>query len=212
MSPHPGRRSATPCAADRSCARGGRARSRLPRRSRAPGRSGARVDADQLSDRRRAERSASAASALLRERLERRASRRGSARRAGHGLFAEEHRSRRLSLASLGDLMIARQSTAVHPHAARGAHRRGGGLAQAARARRLHPPGERGGLDVPPARLARAPEGRADHPRGDGRDRRPGDAHARADAVPSSGRRRAATPSPRSSSSRTATGASSSSR
>ena len=40
-----------------------------------------------------------------------------------------------------------------------------------------------GRLDVPPARLACAPEGRADHPRGDGRDRLPGDADAGADAV-----------------------------
>ena len=39
-----------------------------------------------------------------------------------------------------------------------------------------------GPLDVPAARLARPPEGRADHPRGDGRDRRAGDVRARADA------------------------------
>ena len=43
---------------------------------------------------------------------------------------------------------------------------------QAARPRRLHPPGQRGRLDVPAARLARPPQDRADHPRGDGRDRR----------------------------------------
>ena len=41
---------------------------------------------------------------------------------------------------------------------------------------------ERRALDVPAARLARAPEGRADHPRGDGRDRRAGDVRAGADA------------------------------
>ena len=52
---------------------------------------------------------------------------------------------------------------------------------QAARPRRLHPPGERGPLDVHAARLACPPEGRADHSRGDGCDRRAGDAHAGAD-------------------------------
>ena len=36
-----------------------------------------------------------------------------------------------------------------------------------------------GPLDVPAARLARAPQGRADHPRGDGRDRRAGDGSCR---------------------------------
>ena len=79
-------------------------------------------------------------------------------------------------------------------------------VAQAARARRLHPPGQRGPLDVPAARLARPPEGRADHPRGDGRDRRAGDADAGARRPPSSGRRRGRVRASRSSSSsRTAT-------
>ena len=73
-------------------------------------------------------------------------------------------------------------STALPADPARRAGRRRGGQPQAARARRLHPPGQRGPLDVPAARLARPPEGRADHPRGDGRDRRAGDARARADA------------------------------
>ena len=36
-------------------------------------------------------------------------------------------------------------------------------------------------LDVPPARVASAPKDRADHPRGDGRDRLSGDADAGAD-------------------------------
>ena len=44
---------------------------------------------------------------------------------------------------------------------ARRAVRRRGALAQAARPRRLHPPGERRAVDVPAARLARPPEGRA---------------------------------------------------
>ena len=49
------------------------------------------------------------------------------------------------------------------------------------RPRRLHPPGQRRPLDVPAAGW-RVPEGGADRPRGDGRDRRPGDARAGADA------------------------------
>ena len=60
--------------------------------------------------------------------------------------------------------------------------RRRGGQPQAARPRRVHPPGERRPLDVPAPRLAGSREGRPDHPRGDGRDRRAGDADARADA------------------------------
>ena len=39
-------------------------------------------------------------------------------------------------------------------------------------------PGGRGAVDLPARRLARAPQGRADRPRGAGRDRRPGDADA----------------------------------
>ena len=69
---------------------------------------------------------------------------------------------------------------ALSSDAARGACRRGGGQPQAARPRRLHPPGQRRALVVHAARLARAPQGRADHPRGDGRDRRAGVARARA--------------------------------
>ena len=65
----------------------------------------------------------------------------------------------------------------------------------------------RGRLDVPAARLARAPEGRADHPRGDGRDRLPGDADAGADAGRAVGGRPGATTSTRSSTSRIAPGA-----
>ena len=65
---------------------------------------------------------------------------------------------------------------------ARGSCGRRRGEPQAARARRLHPAGGRGRLDVPAARLAGAPEGRPDHPRGDGCDRRPGDADAGAHA------------------------------
>ena len=64
---------------------------------------------------------------------------------------------------------------------ARRAGRRRGALAQAARARRLHPPGERRPVDVPAARLARPPEGRAGDPRGTGRNRCAGDVRARAD-------------------------------
>src|SRR5205814_1599287 len=55
---------------------------------------------------------------------------------------------------------------------------RRGGEPQAARPRRVHPAGHRRRVDLPAARLAGPPEDRADHPRGDGRDRRPGDAHA----------------------------------
>ena len=84
---------------------------------------------------------------------------------------------------------------------ARRAGRRRGGQPQAARARRLHPPGRRRPVVVHAARLARAPQGRADHPRGDGRDRRAGVVRARADARSSSGRRPAATRSRRSSTS-----------
>src|SRR5207248_11492205 len=51
------------------------------------------------------------------------------------------------------------------------------------RARRLRPAGDGRRLDVPAARLARPPQDRADHPRGDGRDRQPGDADAGADAL-----------------------------
>ena len=79
--------------------------------------------------------------------------------------------------------MIARASQPLPAHAARRARRRGGRQPQAARARRLRAPGDRRRLDVPAARLAGAPQGRADHPRGDGRDRLPGDADAGADAV-----------------------------
>ena len=65
---------------------------------------------------------------------------------------------------------------------ARGPCRRRAVEPQAARPRRVHPPGERRALDVPPARLARSREDRPDHPGGDGRDRRAGDADARAHA------------------------------
>ena len=51
-------------------------------------------------------------------------------------------------------------------------------------------PGQRRPLDVPAARLARAPEGRADHPRGAGRLRGTGDPPCRCSRRPSSGRRR----------------------
>ena len=61
---------------------------------------------------------------------------------------------------------------AASPDAARRSGRRRGGQPQAARARRLHPAGQRRPVDVRAARLARPPQGRADHPRGDGRDRR----------------------------------------
>ena len=72
--------------------------------------------------------------------------------------------------------------TTLSADPARRAGRRRGGQPQAARARRLHPPGQRGPLDVPAARLAGPPQGRADHPRGDGRDRRAGVVRAGADA------------------------------
>ena len=68
--------------------------------------------------------------------------------------------------------------------AARCAGRRAGDLPPVARPGGLRPPDRRGPVLVPAARLARAPPGRADHPRGDGRDRRAGDADAR----PASGR------------------------
>src|SRR6266545_519750 len=53
---------------------------------------------------------------------------------------------------------------------------------QAACPRRFHPSGERRPLDLPPSRLARPRADRPDHPRGDGRDRRAGDADASIDA------------------------------
>ena len=102
--------------------------------------------------------------------------------------------------------------TALPSDAARRARRRRGALAQAARARRLHPPGHRRALDVHAARLARPPQGRADHPRGDGRDRRPGDADARPDARRALGGDRPRSGSRRSSTSRTAPAARSSCR
>ena len=68
---------------------------------------------------------------------------------------------------------------ALHPDPPGGSGRCRSGEPQAARPRRLHPPGLGGPLVVHTARLARPPEDRADHPRGDGRDRRPGDADAR---------------------------------
>ena len=66
--------------------------------------------------------------------------------------------------------------TALPADPARRARRRGRRLAPAPRARRLHPPDGRRPLELPAARLARAHADRADHPRGDRRDRRPGDA------------------------------------
>ena len=57
-----------------------------------------------------------------------------------------------------------------------------------------------------PLGLARPPQGRADHPRGDGRDRRPGDADAGADAGRALGGDRPRPRSRRSSTSRTASG------
>ena len=71
---------------------------------------------------------------------------------------------------------------ALPPDPSRRPRGRRGGQPQAARARRLHPAGERRRLDVPAARLAGAREGRPDHPRGDGRDRLAGDADAGPDA------------------------------
>ena len=63
-----------------------------------------------------------------------------------------------------------------------GAGRRRGDLAQADGQRRPDQADGRGDVDVAAGRLARAPAGRSDHPRGDGRDRRPGDADAGAAA------------------------------
>ena len=89
--------------------------------------------------------------------------------------------------------MIARASKLFLPTLRDAPGRRGGCQPQAARPRRLHPPGQRGPLVVHAARLARAPQGRADHPRGDGRDRLAGDASRRCSRRSSSGRRPAAT-------------------
>ncbi len=67
-------------------------------------------------------------------------------------------------------------------HRQGGARRRRGGLAPAARARRAGPPGRGRAVDLAAGGLARAPQGRADRPRGARRDRRAGDADAGAPA------------------------------
>ena len=74
--------------------------------------------------------------------------------------------------------MVRRQIRAVPPDAARRSRGRRRDLAQAPRPRRDDPPGQRRAVELPPGRLARAREDRPDHPRGDGRDRRPGDVDA----------------------------------
>ena len=71
----------------------------------------------------------------------------------------------------------ARQSAAP-AHRQRGSGRRGGREPQAHGPRRPRAPARRRHLRVPAGRLARHAEDRADHPRGDGRHRLPGDAHA----------------------------------
>ena len=60
--------------------------------------------------------------------------------------------------------------------------RRGGDLAQADGEGRAGAPDGRRHVDLAAGRLAGPPAGGGDHPRGDGRDRRPGDADARAPA------------------------------
>src|SRR3954468_13554222 len=63
-------------------------------------------------------------------------------------------------------------------HREAAARRRGGALAQAARARGHGPQGRGGPVELAPGRLARAAEGDADRARGTERDRRAGDADA----------------------------------
>ncbi|CAA9569108.1 MAG: Prolyl-tRNA synthetase, bacterial type, partial [uncultured Thermomicrobiales bacterium] len=66
----------------------------------------------------------------------------------------------------------------LRPDAPRGAGGRRAAQPQAAAARRLRAAARRRHLQPAPARLPGGPQGRSDHPRGDGRDRRPGAADA----------------------------------
>src|SRR3954465_14308406 len=88
---------------------------------------------------------------------------------------------------NIGFTLLSALEFAPHvepPIAARPAHReagprgRGGALAQAHGAGRSRAPGRRRAVVVAPGGLAGAPARRADRPRGDGRDRLPGEAHA----------------------------------